>query len=146
VSYRINVPRKNDLELNASNGGITISGVSGNLRFDTNNGGVRLSDLGGHVNGRTVNGGLTVDLSGSRWDGDGIDVQTSNGGVTLSIPDGYNAELEARTVNGSLRVDFPVTVQGNLTGRRGGITTTLGSGGPTVRVRTNNGGLKIARK
>ena len=146
VSYRINVPRKNDLELNASNGGITISGVSGNLRFDTNNGGVRLSDLGGHVNGRTVNGGLTVDLSGSRWDGDGIDVQTSNGGVTLSIPDGYNAELEARTVNGSLRVDFPVTVQGNLTGRRGGITTTLGSGGPPVRVRTNNGGLKIARK
>jgi hypothetical protein len=145
VSYRVNVPRKNDLDLSASNGGITIVGVSGNVRFDTNNGGVRLADLGGRVNGRTTNGGLTVDLSGSRWDGEGIDVETSNGGVTLSIPDGYNAELEARTINGGLRVDFPITIQGELSGRRG-ISTTLGSGGPTVRVRTNNGGLKIGRR
>lgn len=29
VSYRINVPRKNDLDLNAHNGGITITGVNG---------------------------------------------------------------------------------------------------------------------
>ncbi len=145
VSYRINVPRRTDLDLNASNGGITISGVSGNLRFDTTNGGVRLADLGGRVNGRTTNGGLTVNLSGDRWDGEGIDVETSNGGVTLAIPDNYNAELEARTVNGGLRIDFPITVQGELSGRRG-ITTTLGSGGPTVRVRTNNGGLKIGRR
>jgi hypothetical protein len=146
VSYRINVPRKNDLDLNASNGGITINGVTGNLKFDTTNGGVTLNNLGGHVVGSTTNGGLTVNLSGDRWDGDGIDVQTRNGGVTLAIPEGYNAQLEARTNNGGLRVDFPVTVQGNLTGRNGGLTTTLGSGGPTVRVGTNNGGLRINRR
>ena len=145
VSYRINVPRRTDLDLSATNGGITINGVAGNLRFDTTNGGVRLADLGGRVNGRTTNGGLTVNLSGDRWDGEGIDVETSNGGVTLSIPDNYNAELEARTINGGLSVDFPITIQGELSGRRG-ITTTLGSGGPTVRVRTNNGGLKIGRR
>jgi hypothetical protein len=145
VSYRINVPRKNDLDLSATNGGITIVGVSGTLRFDTTNGGVRLQDVGGRVNGETRNGGLDVRLGGSRWDGDGLDVETSNGGVTLSIPDGYNAELETRTVNGGLRIDFPVTVQGELTSRRG-ISTTLGSGGPLVRVRTTNGGVKINRR
>jgi hypothetical protein len=145
VSYRINVPRRIDLDLSANNGGITINGVSGNMRFDTRNGGVRLADLGGRVNGRTTNGGLTVNLSGDRWDGEGIDVETSNGGVTLSIPDNYNAELEARTINGGLNIDFPITIQGELSTRRG-ITTTLGSGGPTVRVRTNNGGLKIGRR
>jgi hypothetical protein len=145
VSYRINVPRKNDLELHASNGGITISGVAGNMRFDTTNGGVRLQDVGGRVNGATRNGGLNVMLSGDRWDGEGLDVETSNGGVTLSLPDNYNAELETRTVNGGLRIDFPITVQGELTGRRG-LTTTLGSGGPLVRVRTTNGGVKIGRR
>ncbi len=89
--------------------------------------------MGGRVNGDTRNGGLTVLLSGSRWDGEGLDVETSNGGVTLSIPDGYNAELETRTVNGGLNIDFPITVQGELSSRRG-ISTTLGSGGPMVRV------------
>ena len=145
VSYRINVPRKNDLDLRASNGGITVVGVSGNVRFDTTNGGVRLQDVGGRVNGETRNGGLNVTLSGSRWDGEGLDVQTSNGGVNLLIPDGYNAELETRTVNGGLRIDFPITVQGELTSRRG-ISTTLGSGGPLVRVRTTNGGVTIRRR
>lgn len=145
VSYRINVPRKNDLELQASNGGITISGVSGNIRFQTTNGGVRLSDLGGLVRGQTRNGGLTVSLAGDRWDGEGLDVETSNGGVTLAIPDGYNADLTTRTVNGGFRTDYPMTIQGELSPRRG-ISTTLGSGGPPVSVRTTNGGLKINRR
>lgn len=145
VSYRINVPRKNDLDLRANNGGITINGVSGNMRFDTTNGGVRLSEVGGRVNGETRNGGLNVTLSGSRWDGEGLDVETSNGGVNLMIPEGYNAELETRTVNGGLRIDFPITVQGELTGRQG-LSTTLGSGGPLVRVRTTNGGVTIRRR
>ena len=144
VSYRINVPRQNDLDLSATNGGITIVGVSGNLRFDTTNGGVKLQDVGGRVNGATRNGGLDVRLNGTRWEGEGLDVETSNGGVTLSIPDGYNAELETRTVNGGLSIDFPITVQGELTSRRG-ITTTLGSGGPPVRARTTNGGVRIRR-
>jgi hypothetical protein len=145
VSYRINVPRRNDLDLSATNGGITINGVTGTLRFDTTNGGVRLNEVGGRVNGQTRNGGLNITLSGDRWDGDGLDVETSNGGVNLAIPDGYNAELETRTVNGGLRIDFPVTVQGELTSRRG-ISTTLGAGGPLVRVRTTNGGVRINRR
>ncbi len=145
VSYRINVPRKNDLDLSANNGGITVTGVNGNLRFDTTNGGVRLTDLAGRVNGSTRNGGLTVNLGGSRWEGEGIDVETSNGGVTVAVPEGYNAQLETRTVNGGFRSDIPLTLQGVLSSRRG-ISTQLGSGGPTVRVRTTNGGLKIGRR
>jgi hypothetical protein len=93
VSYRISVPSRNDLDLHANNGGITIAGVSGNMRFDTTNGGVKLQDIGGRVNGQTQNGGLTVTLNGNRWDGEGLDVETSNGGVTLNLPEDYNAEL-----------------------------------------------------
>jgi hypothetical protein len=145
VSFRINVPRRNDLDLRANNGGITIDGVTGTIKFDTNNGGVRLTDLGGSVRGETHNGGLNIVLSGRQWDGDGIDVETTNGGVTLAIPDGYNAQLETRTVNGGFRADYPLTIQGELSSRRG-ITTTLGSGGPPVRVRTTNGGVKISRR
>ena len=145
VSFRINVPRKNDLDLNANNGGVTINGVTGTIRFQTTNGGVRLTDLGGDVRGETRNGGLHVMLNGNRWDGVGLDVETSNGGVNLSIPEGYNADLTTRTVNGGFRTDFPMTIQGELSPRHG-ISTTLGSGGPPVRVRTTNGGLRINKR
>lgn len=143
VSYRVYVPARTDLDLNTRNGGITIRGVQGHLRFDATNGGVRLTDVGGDVRGRTRNGGLTVALGGSHWEGAGLDVETTNGGVNLSVPDGYSAELTARTVNGGLRSEVPLTVQGRLDRE---INSTLGSGGPPVTVRTTNGGLRITRR
>ena len=54
-------------------------------------------------------------------------------------------EFETRTVNGGLRIDFPITVQGELTGRRG-LSTTLGAGGPLIRARTTNGGVTVRRR
>jgi hypothetical protein len=143
VSYRISVPRRMDLSLESTNGGISIAEVSGDLEFQTTNGGVHLVDVAGNVHGRTTNGGLSVELSGSEWQGSGLDVTTTNGGVTLLVPDGYNAHLETGTVNGGLRFDFPVTVQGRINRN---ISTDIGSGGAPIRVRTTNGGVVVKTK
>jgi hypothetical protein len=92
---------------------------------------------------RTMNGGLDVELAGTSWEGTRLDVETRNGGVDLSIPDGYSAELEVGTVNGRLEVDFPVTIQGRLDRH---LRTTLGGGGEPVRVVTTNGGVTVRRR
>jgi hypothetical protein len=145
VGYRIRVPRQNDLQLSARNGGISVTNVSGTITFDTVNGGVQLADLGGRVNGRTRNGGVKVALGGSQWDGEGLDVETSNGGVTIEIPESYNAQLETRTANGGFRSELPLTLSDELSPRRG-ISTTLGAGGAPVRVRTTNGGVRLEQR
>ena len=142
VSFELMVPRHSNLDLEAINGGIGIESVTGEIRFDAQNGGVHLSDLGGDVRGRTQNGGLNVVLTGTRWDGDRIDVETQNGGVDVEIPDDYSAEFETGTVNGRLRIDFPVMMEGDI-GRR--LRTMLGDGGALVRVTTTNGGVEIKR-
>ncbi|MDX1530929.1 MAG: DUF4097 family beta strand repeat-containing protein [Rhodothermales bacterium] len=130
------------LDLATRNGGIAIDGVTGEVRFRAMNGGVSLVGLGGDVQGRTTNGGLHVVLTGDAWEGRGLDVETVNGGVDVTVPEGYSADFETGTVNGRLRVGFPVTVEGDV-GRR--ITTTLGQGGAPVRVTTTNGGVRIDR-
>ncbi|NNF59596.1 MAG: hypothetical protein HKN04_15275 [Rhodothermaceae bacterium] len=142
VSFRLMVPRQTDLDLTAENGGISVEGVDGRIRFQTVNGGVSLVDLAGDVEGRTVNGGLSVTLNGSGWNGEGLDVETTNGGLSLTIPPNYSADLETGTINGSLRLDFPVTVQGDL---RRHLRTTLGRGGRLIRAVTTNGGAIIER-
>ena len=77
------------------------------------------------------------------WDGRGMDVETTNGGLTMYVPDGYNARLETGTVNGGIDLDFPITIQGRMTRRN--ITTELGDGGPLIRAPTTNGGVRIRR-
>ena len=142
VSFKVSVPRNSDLALDTKNGGISIDGVSGRIRFETTNGGVAIDELAGDVRGRTTNGGISVRLSGDTWQGAGLDVETTNGGVTMRIPDGYSARLETGTVNGGLSIDFPITVQGRIDRR---ITTDLGAGGPTIRAKTTNGGVTIRK-
>jgi DUF4097 and DUF4098 domain-containing protein YvlB len=143
VSYRLTVPARTDLDLRTHNGGIALTGVRGRTEFTTMNGGVRVSDAGGSLHGRTTNGGVKVALTGAQWDGEGLDVTTTNGGVVLEVPADYNAHLETGTVNGAVNIDFPVRVQGRLNRQ---LSTDLGSGGPTIRAVTTNGGVTVKRR
>jgi hypothetical protein len=143
VSYRLSVPTISALSLKTTNGGITVKDVDGEIEFRTVNGGVKLANLAGDVKGRTSNGGIDVDLDGPGWKGEGLNVETSNGGVHLRIPEQYSAHLETGTVNGGLNIDFPLTVQGRVDRE---ISANLGAGGAPIRVRTNNGGVKVSRK
>lgn len=142
VSYEVFVPRRSNLSLKTNNGGISIADVNGRLEFSALNGGVNLRRVGGSVRGGTTNGGLNVELSGQRWDGEALDVKTTNGGVSMFIPENYSAHLETGTVNGHLSIDFPVTVQGNITRE---LAVNLGAGGATIRAMTTNGGVRIRR-
>lgn len=142
VSYRVFVPADYDLDLASTNGGVSVEGVNGRISMETTNGGIHLEDVAGDVKGHTTNGGLHVRLSGDRWQGAGLDVRTTNGGVNLYVPGDYNADLLARTTNGGFSIDFPITVQGKL-GKQ--LETRLGSGGAPIRVVTTNGGVRIQR-
>lgn len=143
VSYRVFVPKSADLDLKTQNGGVSIHDVTGRLRFDVVNGGVDLRRTAGDVQGHTVNGGLSIELTGTKWTGAGLDARTANGGVQVTVPRGYNAELRAEAVNGKLRFDLPGSTEANI---RGQFTTTLGAGGPAIHVATTNGGVRVAAR
>ena len=144
VSFDVMVPRRSDLTARAVNGPIAVGDVSGRIDLDGVNGPLDLADVGGDVHARTVNGPLVVTLSGGKWDGTGLDSETENGPVTLSIPAAYAAHLETGTENGPVSIDFPITIQGRFNGRS--IETDLNGGGPTVRVMTTNGPLTVRHR
>jgi DUF4097 and DUF4098 domain-containing protein YvlB len=124
------------------NGGVSLEGLTGRSEAHAVNGPVSIHNMSGEVVGRTQNGPVVADLQGTKWQGVGLDLQTTNGPVDLRIPDGYNAHLETGTVNGPMRFDFPVTVQGRINRR---LSLDLGSGGPTIRAVTTNGPVVVRR-
>jgi hypothetical protein len=144
VSFEISVPSSQPLSLETTNGGVSIANVRGQIDFHTQNGGVVLDNVGGAVKGRTQNGGIQVSLEGQRWDGEGLEVETQNGGINLQLPDGYSARLETSTVNGGVHNEFPVTATG--TNDRRHVTGDINAGGTTLRLTTVNGGVNIRKK
>lgn len=143
VSYEVWVPNVSNLSLKANNGSIHVETVHGQIRFHTTNGSVHLAEVGGDVDGSTTNGSLTIDLAGNAWNGSGLRAETTNGSVNLNLPDNYSAQVEASTVNGRVKVDFPVTLSGEI-GKN--MSFQLGSGGPTIHAKTVNGSVHIGRK
>lgn len=146
VSYEIRVPRSTNLKLITHNGGIGINSVEGNLEFDAQNGGIRLEDVAGNVKGRTMNGGVRIKLDGNSWKGSGLDVETRNGGVQLSMPENYAARIETGTVNGGFKSDFSqlqTESNGSRWNRPSRVSGDLNGGGAIVRVVTTNGGVSI---
>lgn len=144
VNFIVMVPRRTDLTLATHNGPLSVDDVSGRMELSTQNGPLHLSGVGGDVHARAQNGPLSIELLGARWDGAGLDAETQNGPAVLRIPQNYNANVEFGTVNGPMDVGFPMTV--TLSGRiRDRINTTLGSGGPPIRVVTTNGPMSVRR-
>jgi DUF4097 and DUF4098 domain-containing protein YvlB len=142
TSYEIFVPWHTDVDIKTHNGGVHLADLNGHISFDALNGGVSLVRMAGNVDGHTTNGGLSIELAGARWEGGELNAETTNGGVKMTVPDGYSAQLETGTTNGHINVEFPVTVQGDI---RRHLSATLGSGGPRVRAVTTNGGVTIRR-
>jgi hypothetical protein len=142
VSFDVILPRGADVSATTHNGGVYMQGLNGKVEARATNGPVSVYEMAGDVVGRTQNGPIIAELRGSKWEGAGLDLQTQNGPVTLDIASGYNANLETGTVNGPMRIDFPVTLQGRITKR---FNINLGNGGAPVRAITTNGPVVVRK-
>jgi len=139
VKYEISVPRSMNISADTVNGAIRLSDVTGEIDLDTTNGKIEVVNCSGTVDASTTNGGIAVELL-SVMAGKDMSFETTNGRITLSVPTGLAADINASTTNGSVRSDLPLsTTRMSRTSIKG----TLNGGGPEVRLRTTNGGIEI---
>jgi len=144
VSYEIFVPQTSDLSVKTHNGGVKISDVRGQIHFEGHNGGVDLHRLAGEVSGETHNGGIQIELMGPNWEGRQLEANTYNGGITVTMPAGYSAHVQAETSSGGIRSDFPLMVTGEVRPRK--LDTNIGSGGALIHLTTHNGQVSLKRQ
>lgn len=139
VEFKAWVPHASNLALTTMNGPLGVRGVRGTMDLNSTNGPVSLEELAGAVQAHVENGPLHVGLSGSHWDGTGLDAEAVNGPLNLEIPADYSARLITGSINGPGAYDE--------SGRHGAWTRrTLGKGGPLVRVVTTNGPFQIGER
>ena len=132
-----------DVNATTGDGSIKIDGVNGALSVDTGDGSITVGGKLTRVHARSGDGSVTIRAEpGSEPDAD-WDITTGDGSVTLEVPDGFGAELDAHTGDGRIHMQ-DVTVS-NVTGELGKNTVRgrLGSGGRAVRVRTGDGSITL---
>ena len=153
-----------DVEAKTTSGAIEIRAAQGeSILADSTSGEVRLEEVVGIVEVRSVSGRVRIadskgaaksvrTTSGDIWvELKELDEAVSSmlftsvsGDVTLLLPQGTSADIEARTTSGQIRSEFAVTVEGEMKTRT--LRGTIGEGGVKVTFKTVSGNITLEER
>src|SRR5262245_18919189 len=118
----VSVPATADVSARSGDGAIDLDGVSGHLQLTSGDGSIRALHVSGELDVHTGDGSVTVSgklaavrarsgdgsmritADSGSWPAADWDITTGDGSVTLVIPDGFGAELDAHTGDGGIHM------------------------------------------
>jgi len=134
---------KGDLDIESHDGSITVEDADGTARLSTGDGGVTSSGRFDSVRVKSGDGSVTLRADRgsemkSEWS-----VTTEDGSVAVYLPEGFSAELDAQTGDGTVRSDFDVQGAQTEERRPRALRGKIGSGGNLLRIRTGDGSISL---
>ena len=158
---RVNIAQINGkIEVNSSDGAIVARALKGHVKLSTSNGSIRATELDGECNVSSSDGSVTVEgrfdsLNVHSSDGSvttriaagsamtsSWEVSSSDGSVEVALPPDFKASLDASTGDGHITLDLPVQVQGEVS--KSHVHGTLNGGGPSFRIHTSDGSVRLS--
>ena len=154
-----------DLTLTTGDGDVTLDHTSGDLHIKSGDGHVKITDADGAIDARTSDGSLTVDgvfhvLALHTSDGqldlnlrqgtkltEASSIQSSDGSVTLRVPQNFAADLSVHTSDGHVDCTLPLTMDHYQSGGGDGheLHGKLNGGGTPLTIHTSDGNVRIAQ-
>ena len=151
-----------DLGLTTGDGNVTLDHVSGNLRIRSGDGHVKVTNADGAIDAHTSDGNLsvdglfhalalhtsdgTLDLSlreGTKLAGAST-IQSSDGSVTIRVPQSFAADLDVHTSDGHVDCALPLAMDHYQSGGAGHeLHGKLNGGGMPLTINTSDGNVKI---
>lgn len=157
ASLKITLPAGLILDLESSNGSVSIEDNSGNAKARTTNGSILIDGNAGDIDLATDNGGVearkvtgnalvraingNIIIRATPPDNGSIDAETINGGVSIAVPTSTKAALDLHTTNGHVETDFTGFTVTDENSTTKDVTATLNGGGGTIHGKTTNGGV-----
>jgi hypothetical protein len=173
IDYEIEAPANAYLEASTGSGNVTIDGVGDNAKLSTGSGDIHATGLHGGFTADTGSGNIYADQTGSgdvkAQTGSGnVELRNIHGGLRAGTGSGNikvagapaapwylhtgsgNVEfdsggasftLDASSGSGSIHTDREMLTQG--TQERHHVMGKIGGGGPTVRIETGSGSIRV---
>ncbi|HXG64805.1 MAG TPA: DUF4097 family beta strand repeat-containing protein [Blastocatellia bacterium] len=134
-----------NIEANTVNGKINLTDIQGDIEAGAINGTVELIDISGSARTKTVSGTTRVSFN-TVADGKPLEFESVSGTIEVEIPDGVNADLEARTTSGSIQLDeeFGIEVVKRTPGESA--SGQIGSGGQPLNIKTGSGTIRVRKQ
>jgi len=131
-----------DVDVRTSDGSIQLSGLDGRVSARTSDGSVRLDGRFDALSVDTSDGSVQIAARDGSTMQDDWSIGTLDGSIRLVLPAAFDADLEARTGDGSIRLDGERATGGD----GGSMQTRLGEGGRRLRLQSGDGSINVRRQ
>src|SRR5262252_3853147 len=95
IDYHLKIPALTDLEIDAGDGPISLSGVEGALRLNALKSDANLSLTGGLVSVLIQSGTVNLTIPARSWHGLSAEVKLAAGNLNIDLPAGFSADINA---------------------------------------------------
>ena len=126
---------RGDVHIDTGSGSVSVDRVDGSLAVDTGSGSVTVGEVDGPVTVDTGSGGVQMTLRSAA----SAAVDTGSGSVTLRLPRGRGFDVDVE--GGSVQIDDALDFSGHRD--RDEARGRLAGGGPTLRVGTGSGTIRL---
>lgn len=127
-----------EADLKTESGNISVDGVNGGVKANTDSGSLKVTGARqSAIDLFTSNGDITFE--GSLSAEKDHSAKTESGNISFKLPSDTNLMVDARTGAGKISSDWKLqTDEGRQSGQ-------IGTGGPTLRLDTSNGNIKLGQ-
>lgn len=133
--------------VSTGDGSVTIDAAEGDLDVDTGDGSVRVEGKLTGVRLHTGDGSVTLRAEAGSVMKDEWSITTGDGGVTVSVPSDFSADLDAHSSGGSIRSELRTEPDSEDRDRdrerKHTLRGKLGSGGKMLKIRTGDGSIRL---
>jgi hypothetical protein len=136
-----------DISVSTGDGLVMAREVQGTVAVRTGDGPVEMSGRFESLRAHTGDGAISIDAQpGSTMQGE-WSITTGDGGVMIRLPEEFNAEVEARTGDGSITTTGLTELTPRQTDRpRNNLRARIGQGGEMLTIHTGDGSINpVAR-
>ena len=143
VDYEINVPKESDLNLNTSNGKVSVENISGKVRMHSTNGKIEAREINGLLRCETTNGKINAEFEEVTSDEEMI-FRTTNGSIKLYLPKEYGGYADLKTTNGHIESDFDLESKFKESRKsKKSYRGEFGDGDGAITCKTTNGSIYL---
>ncbi|MGC2196205.1 MAG: DUF4097 family beta strand repeat-containing protein [Terriglobales bacterium] len=134
---------KGEMDLESGDGQLEADGVEGVLRAHSGDGHVRARGRFDNLDISTSDGRIEAEALPGSTIGQGWNLKTGDGSVSLTVPEKFAADVVLHTGDGHITLDMPVTVEGRY--ESSNIRGKLNGGGGLLTIHTGDGSIRLGK-
>lgn len=145
IDYHLRVPASVDLEIDVGRGAFSLAGVEGAIRFTAVESDAKLKLTGGALIATVGRGSINVQVAARSWRGRGADIRIATGDLTLELPAGFSADINADILRTGQIENTYTTLEPRerTTATPRSIKARAGAGGAVLDITVGDGTIRI---